>query len=105
MKPPANPATKIAGAYLQNMNKIILTSILIIILFSTVCYSWERRCGTSGSGSNTNSCIQSVCAVNNRCRIVIYGNVRALKHYSLSATISSNRSIPASDSKSVSIAD
>ena len=68
-------------------------------------YSWERRCGTSGSGSNTNSCIQSVGAVNNRCRIVIYGNVRALKHYSLSATISSNRSIPASDSKSVSIAD
>jgi len=68
-------------------------------------YSWERRCGTSGSGSHTTSCTQSVGAVNNRCRIVIYGNVRALKHYSLSATISSNGSNPASDSKSVSIAD
>jgi hypothetical protein len=68
-------------------------------------YSWERRCGTNGSGNITSNCTHSFGAVNNRCLIVVYGNVRALKHYYLSSTISSTNSVPAGDSRTVTISD
>lgn len=68
-------------------------------------YSWRRRCGTSGSGSGSSTQTQSTGAVNNRFRVVVYGNIRALKHYSLQATITSPRSVVPNDSRSVAISD
>lgn len=66
-------------------------------------YSWERRCGTTGSGNYTTNCTQTWSAVCNRCVTLIYGNVRALKHYCLTSTLTSNKSNPVGASVSASI--
>ena len=68
-------------------------------------YSWIRRCGKSESGSGSSSNTQSIPAITQRFFKVVYGNPRALKHYYLSATITSPNSAIPGDSRTVTITD
>lgn len=70
-------------------------------------YWWQRRCSSaSGNSSNTSSSATTVFGFSPAvAKCLIYSNVKALKHYSVTSTISSSFSIPSGASKSVTISD
>ncbi len=69
-------------------------------------YWWQKRCNSaSGSGNPSSTSTQSSGAPNNTYINIIYGSGNALKHYGLSATITSPSSQIIGDSKSTSITD
>jgi hypothetical protein len=71
----------------------------------TTTYSWTRRCGNSGSGGQTygfnGATMYGVTPA--QTKYLAYGNVRALRNYSLTATVYSAQSLIANDSRQVSI--
>jgi len=70
-------------------------------------YWWQRRCSSaSGSATNTSSSATTVYGFSPAvAKNLIYGNVKALKHYNVTSTVSSSVSVPSGASKSVNIND
>jgi len=100
------------GVYFQLSAESYVTNWATLLGTSTVVSrklawtgNWTRRCGTSSSFSGSSTSTQTWHAVCNRYRVIVYGNVRALKSYSIRATITSPNSVPANDSKAITISN